>query len=224
MAMAAFALGDDLSGSDIKCCKEGGSAVAYVIMSDSFDITQAHGQEWLGAVKSLDLALFVNAQYHGIVGRVEVKSHDIANLFDEEGVVGELEMALAVWRNAEGVPDAVDGGFGNSGFPGQGAATPVGSGFRFGVNCFVQERSHLFVGDGTGPSGTEFVMETLETLLKKALSPFARRGVGKAEFSGNGGILFSVCGQKHDLSASDQAVRHGPGVGQRLYLLMFFFA
>ena len=119
MTMAFFALSDNLAAGDIESREQSSCAVADVIMGDSLDIAQAQGQHRLSAVKGLNLALFINAQDHSVVGRIEVKSYDVADFFNEEGIVGELEMALAVGGDAEGLPDAVDGGFGDSGFIGQ---------------------------------------------------------------------------------------------------------
>jgi hypothetical protein len=43
----------------------------------------AHGQQRLGSVERLDLRLFVDAEHQGSVGRVEVETHDVADLFHE---------------------------------------------------------------------------------------------------------------------------------------------
>lgn len=223
MTMAFFALSDNLAAGDIEGREQSSGAMADIIMSDSFNITQPHGQHRLCAVKGLNLAFFVYTQDHGVVGGIEVESDDIADFFDEEGIVGELEMALAVRRNTEGVPDAVDGGFGDSGLTGYRAATPVSAGFWLGIDGFVDHGCHLFIGDRAGPSGSEFVMEPLDTLFYKTPAPFDDRSGGESEFFCDNLIALSIGGQKHNLGASDQAMWHGVRVSQSLYLLVLLF-
>ncbi len=201
MAMAFFALSDNLARGDIEGREQSSGTVADIIMGDPFDITQAHGQHWLSAVKRLNLALFINAQYHGIIRWIEVEAGDIADFFDEEGVGGEFEMTLAVRRNTEGVPDAVDSGFGDSGLIGYRAATPVSAGFWLGIDGFVEHEGHLFIGDRARSSGSEFVMDTLDTLFYKTPAPFDDRRCGKSEFFCDGLIALSIGGQKHKLCA-----------------------
>ena len=59
---------------------------------------------WLGTLQGLGLALPVDAQDHGMSGRVEIKPDDVTDLPDEEGIGGELEayclgadMAMDEW-------------------------------------------------------------------------------------------------------------------------------
>ena len=46
---------------------------------------------WLDTLQGLGPALPVNAQDHGMPGRVEIKPDDVTDLLDEEGIGGELE-------------------------------------------------------------------------------------------------------------------------------------
>ena len=45
-------------------------------MAAAFDLSGTHGQQRLGAVERLNLALFVHAQDQGAVRRVEVEADD----------------------------------------------------------------------------------------------------------------------------------------------------
>ena len=49
MTMAWFALGNDAAVEDIEGRKERGGAVAEVVVSDPFDVTQTQGQDGLCA-------------------------------------------------------------------------------------------------------------------------------------------------------------------------------
>ena len=71
MAVVRPALGQDPAGGDIQGREEGGGAVADVAVRDAFDVAESEGQEGLGVFQGLDLALLVDAQDQGMVGRVE---------------------------------------------------------------------------------------------------------------------------------------------------------
>ena len=70
-------------------------------------------------------ALLVDAQDHGMVGRVEVEADDVADLLDEEGIGGELEVLLPVGLEVEGGPETLDRGLRDPGGFGHGTAGPV---------------------------------------------------------------------------------------------------
>ena len=72
MPMARLALGQDLAIGDIECGKQRGGAVPFVVMSEAIGIAKAHGQDRLGSLQRLDLALFVDTKNHGMIGWIEV--------------------------------------------------------------------------------------------------------------------------------------------------------
>src|SRR3954469_4079505 len=63
-----------------------------------------HGQAGLGAVERLDLRLLIDRQHHGMRRRVDIEADDVPEPGHEVGIVGELEAADAMRRQA---PDAV---------------------------------------------------------------------------------------------------------------------
>jgi hypothetical protein len=54
---------------------------------------RSQGQDGLGPIEGLDLALLVDTEHHRLVGRVHVKPDDIDDLLRELRIVGELERA-----------------------------------------------------------------------------------------------------------------------------------
>jgi hypothetical protein len=50
--------------------EEGGRAVAPVVVSDAFDVTEPHRKDRRGAFKGLDLAFLIDTKRHGLAGRV----------------------------------------------------------------------------------------------------------------------------------------------------------
>jgi hypothetical protein len=103
MPVAGLALCDHLSSGHIQRCKQGGGAVTDVVMRHPFHIPQAHGQQRLGPIQGLNLRLFVDAEHHRLVGRVQVQADDVADLFDEERIRRQFECLLAVGLHREGL-------------------------------------------------------------------------------------------------------------------------
>lgn len=52
----------------IQCCEQRGGAVPLVVVSNPFDVTEAHEQHWLCALQSLALTLLMDADRKSIVG------------------------------------------------------------------------------------------------------------------------------------------------------------
>jgi hypothetical protein len=95
VAMAGFALGEEGAIEEVERREEGRGAVSLVVVSDAFDV--AHGEHGLGAFERLNLALFIDTEDEGLVGRIEIEADHVAQLLDEEGIGGELEAAGPVW-------------------------------------------------------------------------------------------------------------------------------
>jgi hypothetical protein len=55
-----------------------------------------HRQPGLGAVERLDLALFVDAEDDCVRRRIDIEADHVAQLADEFGVLGKLELANAM--------------------------------------------------------------------------------------------------------------------------------
>ena len=125
MAVSRPALGQDPAGSDVQGGEEGGGPVADVAVRDALDVAQPQGQEGLGALQGMALALLVDAQDQGMVGRIKVEADDVADLLGEEGVGGELEVLLPVGLEVERGPEALDRGLGDPGGLGHGTAVDV---------------------------------------------------------------------------------------------------
>ena len=85
-----------------------------------------HGQARLGTVEGLDLAFLVDGQDDGVGGRIDVEANDIAQLADEIGIVGELELSVAVGLQAMGTPDTADRAFADARHRGHHRRRPMG--------------------------------------------------------------------------------------------------
>ena len=72
MTVARLTPGQYLSRGKIQGGEQSGGAVADIVMSHPLHIAQPHGQHRLGAVQGLNLALLIDAQDQGLIGRIEI--------------------------------------------------------------------------------------------------------------------------------------------------------
>ena len=207
VAVARLALGDDLAGGHVQGGEDGGRAVADVAVRDAFDVSESQGQQGLGSLQRLGLALLVHAQHHRIVGRVEVESDDVADLLGEERIGGELEVLLPVGLEVERRPDAVDRGLRQPRRLRHGTAAPVrAAAGRPGLERPAQQRHDLLILDGARFSRSAFVVQAHEALGSEALAPLPDRLAAGADPLGNRLVVQPVGAQQHDLGAA-----HEPG-------------
>jgi hypothetical protein len=84
-------------------------AVTLVIMGHGPTLAGFERQARLGAIESLDLALLVDRQDDGMSGRVHVETDHVFDLFGEFWIIGALERPQAMWLEAMGIPQTLDG-------------------------------------------------------------------------------------------------------------------
>ena len=63
------------------------------------------GQARQRSFQGLNLALFINAQHQGFIGRIQVQAYDIVEFFDEPFILGKFESTRSMWLQAIGIPD-----------------------------------------------------------------------------------------------------------------------
>lgn len=86
MPVARLVISDHRTGGHVQSSRQGGGAVADVVVGDALHVAQTHGQQRLGPVQGLDLGLLVNVEHHRHVGLIEVKADDVAHLLDKEWI------------------------------------------------------------------------------------------------------------------------------------------
>jgi len=89
MTLVAFA--DDEPRGHIECGKQRGRTMPHVAVRATFGYARHHRQDRLLAIECLDLALLIDAEDKGSVGRGKIKADDIAHLVDEQRIVRQLE-------------------------------------------------------------------------------------------------------------------------------------
>lgn len=95
--------------------------MAHGIVRHPRDVAQPDKQQPLGPLERLNLTLPIHAQHHGMLGSVEVRPVDVAQVLNEGEVVGGLETALAIWLHAEQIELGLHVRLGDAGVLGHGA-------------------------------------------------------------------------------------------------------
>ena len=113
-----------------------------------------------------------------MVGRIEVKTHDVAYLLHEEGVGGEFETLGALRLESEELEVAAHRALGNPGCFGDQAHTPVGGALGFGVQDAIDQRRHLLIAMGPRATGPQLIVQAGQPLgaIPGYFSPCRRVG------------------------------------------------
>ena len=82
--------------------------MADVVVAGPLGGAGQHREHRCGAVEGLDLGLLVHAEHQRPLGRVEVEPDDVADLVDEQRVLGQLPGILFVRGQPERPPDPRD--------------------------------------------------------------------------------------------------------------------
>jgi len=126
MAMLLHAASEDDAVEHIEGGEQRRGSIALVVMGHGRALAGLERQARLGPIERLDLALFVDRQHHGVMGRAHVEADDILDLGGEGRVLGALEGAQSVRLQTMLIPDALDGAKGDAHSLGDGPTGPVG--------------------------------------------------------------------------------------------------
>ena len=174
-AVTREATPDDSAGGNVECGEQGGGSVAPIVMASPFCLARLHRQERLRAVKRLDLALLVDAQNQGALGWSEIKPDDVTQLLHKERIGRQLECLTPVRLQAEGLPDAMDGGWRVAGGCGHLAQRPMRRVGRLCLQRAADEIGDLFIANLARRSGTRLIVKTINAGGGEAPPPFANR-------------------------------------------------
>ena len=145
MGMALHATAEDDAIERVEGGKQGGRAVALVVMRHGPALAGLERQTRLGAIERLDLGFLVDRQHHGMGRRVHIEADNVLDLFSKGGVCGALEGAYAVRLQAVLFPDPLDRAQRQANRLGHRPAGPMGGlARRLGAG----QRQHLGHGGG----------------------------------------------------------------------------
>lgn len=209
VAMSLFALGEDFTSSDVQSSEKGQGSVPHIVVGHTFDVSQTHGQNRLSPVQGLNLAFLIDTEDHGIFRGVQVEADDVSDFFNEKGVGGDFEMSLPMRLQAESFPDSLDSWSRNVSLFGHRADRPVGAALGFALECFSDEFGNLFIGNGAGTPGAEFIVQTGYSLFKITLPPQGYRLSAVVDLGSDVTIREALGRHQDNFCSGDQAVRQG---------------
>jgi len=145
----------------------------HVAVRATFGYVRHHREDWLLLIECLDLALLIDTEDEGSVGRGKVKADDIAHFVDEPRIVRQLERLATVRLQAERHPHPADRGVGKASFRRHRADRPVRR-----VDWYRRQRplnhgSNLIVVDSSRSAGASLVKQTIAAILQKSATPLA---------------------------------------------------
>ena len=86
MPVSSLTLSKHLAVGNVECSKEGCRTMSLIVVSNAFNVSEAHRQHWLSVFQCLDLALFIDTQHDGILRRTQVEPYNIADFFHKERI------------------------------------------------------------------------------------------------------------------------------------------
>ena len=86
--MAILTSADHFAVENIECGEQSSCAMALIIVRLTLRQAWAQRQNGSSAVQSLNLALFIHAQYQGTFGRIQIQANDVPDLFFKVRIVG----------------------------------------------------------------------------------------------------------------------------------------
>src|SRR5262245_9420100 len=159
--------------------------MAHVAVGATFGYPRHHRQDRLLAVEGLDLALLIDAEDKGSVGRGKVKADDIAYLVHEQRIVRQLERLATVRLQAESRPHPADRGVGKASFRRHRADRPVCRVDRCRAQRPLDYGRNLIVVDTSRSTRTSLVKQTIAAILQKSATPLANCVFVEAELGGH---------------------------------------
>jgi hypothetical protein len=187
-------------------------------MRHAFNVAQPHGQQGLRPLQGLNLTLFVHAQHHGVLGGMQVQSHDIAQLLDEKRIGRQLEVPLSVRLQPEGLPDAMHGGLGQSRLTRDLADAPVRALLGSGLQGLRHQFRHALVADRAGATRAQLVVQPCHTRAQKSAAPFAHGRVRHPQLPRNLLVGHSTGTEQNDSRPVDHTGGQRTRTGQPFHL------
>ena len=122
-------------------------------------------------VEGLNLGLLVDAQHHGVLGRIDIQPDDVSDFVDQLRVRRQLEGLAAVGPQAESVPDATDGHATQPRRAGKRARAPMGGAGRGRLQRGDDYLFDLVIGDGARGPGSWLIQQPVDTVPCEAYVP-----------------------------------------------------
>ncbi len=152
-------------------------------------------------------------------GGLQVQADHVAQLLDEERIVGQLEAFRAVRLQAKELEVPGDAGLGDARLGGHRAHAPVRRAVgRLGVQRGLDQLRHAFVVDRARLAGAHVVVQTGDASLDESSAPLAHRGLGQLQPIGDGMVGFAGGAAEDNARPAAQRRRNRATARKRLKL------
>ena len=222
MTMAGHAVSDHLAVEHAEGGKQGGRSMAAVIMGHCSTAAFLQGQTGLGSVKGLDLAFLVQAQNQGLLRRIQIQPHDIAQLLDKAFVTAEFKGADQMGLQVVPLPDSPNGRFTQLLSFGHCPGTPMRRIRRLGMKSRFDHGVNFSLRDfrnATRPGGVFFQAGKPER--QETLSPQLDGRTRDLQFAGDCVIEHPGSRFQDDLGTLDQPGRKASATRPRFQNVLF---
>jgi len=176
-----------------RCC-----AIALVIVGHCLAAALLERKPWLSSVQSLDLTFLIAGKDQRVLGRVEIKTDDVFELFLKSFVVGKFETGHPMRLQAMRCPDASNTGRAYSRSFRHGGPAPVGASRRRVLERHLHNARAGRCSNRRDASRPGLIFEnTRKPSLSVAVSPSPHLHDIFAQTSGNLSVLEAVGSKKH---------------------------
>jgi len=220
--MAGHAVADHLAVEHAQSGKQGGRSMAGVIMSHRSAAAFLQGQTGLGSVKGLNLAFLVQAQNQGLVRRIQIQPHDIAQLLHKTFVPAEFKGADQMGLQVVPLPDSSDGGFTQLLGLGHRPGTPMRRIRRLGMKSRFDHGVNFSLRDFWNATRTRGVFfQAGKPESQETLSPQLDGGTRDLQFAGD--VVIEHPGRRfqNDVGTLDQPRRKASAARPRFQNVPF---
>lgn len=222
VSVARLAGGQHGAVENVQGSKQRSRAVALVVVGDALDVAKPHGQHGLGAPLRLALTLLVHADHQGVFRRAQVQGDHIAQLLNEERVVGELEALRSMRLQPKQLEIPCDAGLGNAGLGSHCAHTPErGALGRLGVQRGLDQMRNAFVIDRAWFARAHVVVQASNAPIDKPRAPLTHSGLGQSQTLGDDIAEFAIGTAQENARPRTQGRRQGSTARKRLKLRAF---
>ncbi len=163
-----------------------------------FQLPRPHREHGLRAVQGLDLRLLVHAEDDRLVRGIQVQTHDVADLVDQQRIRGELEAIDPVWPEPKSAPDAADRHRAHSESLGHVPGAPVGRGLGLALQGQVSPLARLGHPRSYGALRARLVEQAIQPAFDEARPPLPDRRVRQPEPLGHTLVVQALGARQYD--------------------------
>jgi len=205
-AMAGVQRADHLAGGGVERRDQAAGAVALIVVGGAR--RRAGWRRPRAAIVRLDLALLVDAEHDGELGRVEVEADDVAHLLDEQRILGELPVLDGVGLQAERPPDARDRRLREAAGGRHPARRPV----RAALRRLLLQGAHdqlldALVAERPRPARSRLIEQPFQTPGREPPAPLGHRRASDPQAARDLAVVRTGRAGQHDARARCQAGR-----------------